>query len=226
MLYIPSDVICQPIPLTSTTLFHTLHATLPTIRHLLVLVLTSSTFLYISNLHSKNSFQSMHLVLGWLDDALQCYQTEVTNILVSTTITLQTPFLHELHISKGTRSSCQLLVCTLPPWVNLLLFPFLRAIAPSMESFYPLCDLSFLHVFQPCHHYCYLLKDYHDVASVGINKSSITPSASETCAPYTTQQSDFKFLLSTYHVNDSTLQCIRKFIWSLPTSSSPITYSK
>ena len=42
-----------------------------------------------------------------------------------------------------------------------------------------------------------LVKDYHDVASVDINKFSINPSALETCAPKTAQLHDFKFLVYT-----------------------------
>ena len=55
------------------------------------------------------------------------------------------------------------------------------------------------------------------------NKSIIDPSTSLTCATKIAQQRDFKFLLFTYHVTDSTLQCIRKILEPCPLHFYPLT---
>ena len=115
-------------------------------------------------------------------------------------------------------------MCTLPPWLTLLSFPSLRVAAPSMELFRPPCHLFFLRVPWPCCHFCYLLKDYYNVASAEIKKSNKNPSASETCASKAAQQNDFKFLLCTYHMNDSTLQCITKFLEACPLHRHPLPF--
>ena len=157
----------------------------------------------------------MRLMLGWLNDALQCQQPEATNTPVYTTIPLRTPIFHDLQVSKCTLNSCLTPVYTLPLWMTLLLFPSLRVVATSMEFFRP-CHLLFLPVPRPCYCCCCLLKDYHEVVSANIHKLSVNPSALETCAPNTNQLHDFKFLVCTYHVYDSILQCVKKFFEASP----------
>ena len=113
-------------------------------------------------------------------------------------------------------SSCLAPIYTLPLWMTLLLFPSLRVVVTSMEFFCPPCHLLFLPIPRPCYCCCCLLKDYHDVTSIHINKLSINPSALEMCAPKTIELHDFKFLLYPYHVYDSTLQCVEKFFEASP----------
>ena len=119
-------------------------------------------------------------------------------------------------------SSCLAPVYTLPLWRTLLLFPSLHVVVTSMEFFCPPCHLLFLPIPRPCYCCCCLLKDYHDVASTHINKLSINPSELDTCAPKTAQLHDLKFLVYTYHVSDSTLQCVKKFFEASPLCCHPL----
>ena len=123
---------------------------------------------------------------------------------------------------RSPNVSCLAPIYTLPLWMTLLLFLSLRVVATSIEFFRPPCHFLFLPIPRPCF-CCYcLLKDYHDVASADIHKLSVNPSALETCAPNTNQLHDFKFLVYTHHVCDSTLQCVKKLFEASPLCCHPL----
>ena len=133
--YIASCAVYQPIPLALTTLSYALHATLTRTKHLHVPVSTSSAFYHISNLPLKNSFLSMRLMLGWLNDTLQWQQLQALDTPVCATIPLRIRFFHDLQVSKRTLSSCLAPIYTLPLWMTLLLYPSLCVVVTPWNSF-------------------------------------------------------------------------------------------